>query len=179
MRTTQPKKIMIVGNAGSGKTTLAFALHQKVQLPLYHLDQYYWLPDWQRPDFEVFTKIHAELCARDTWILEGIYFKLLPVRMAHADVIIFLDTPRWLCLWRVIKRAIMYAGHVIPGNPQGCKQNLWSMKFVEFLQWVWNFNDRYRENIIQMLAQEKMRCDKKVYILQSNAQIQAFLNKRI
>ena len=41
------KKIAIIGCAGSGKTTLAFLL-QKLNLPIYHLDQYYWKPNWER-----------------------------------------------------------------------------------------------------------------------------------
>lgn len=40
MSQTHHKKIVIVGNAGSGKTTLAFQLQNKLNLPLYHLDQY-------------------------------------------------------------------------------------------------------------------------------------------
>ena len=43
-------KIAIIGNAGSGKSTLGFELHKKLDLPLYHLDQYYWKPNWQRVD---------------------------------------------------------------------------------------------------------------------------------
>ena len=70
MITKYHKKIAIIGNAGSGKTTLAFQLHQKLNLPLYHLDKYYWLPNWERNCYETFTKKHDELCEQDAWIIE-------------------------------------------------------------------------------------------------------------
>jgi adenylate kinase family enzyme len=56
------KKIAIIGCAGSGKTTLAFQLHNKLHLPLHHLDQYYWKPNWQRLTLEEFNVIHEALC---------------------------------------------------------------------------------------------------------------------
>ena len=114
------KKITIVGNAGSGKTTLAFQLKEKLKLPLYHLDQYYWLPGWQRVGLERFSELQTELCEKDEWIIEGAYIRVLHERISHADVIIFLDMPRFLCIWRVVKRSMMHFGTVIPGNPQGC-----------------------------------------------------------
>lgn len=65
------KKIAIIGCAGSGKTTLAFKLKKKLNLPLYHLDQYYWKPGWGRCDFEIFRKTYDLLCEQDAWIIEG------------------------------------------------------------------------------------------------------------
>ena len=41
------KKIVIPGNSGAGKTTLALQLQQKLNLPLYHLEQLWWLPGWK------------------------------------------------------------------------------------------------------------------------------------
>lgn len=57
------KKIAIVGNAGSGKTTTALYLHNKLNIPLYHLDQYYWKPGWQRSDHEEFYAVHMGMGA--------------------------------------------------------------------------------------------------------------------
>lgn len=43
-------KIAIIGNAGSGKSTLSAKLRALLAIPLYHLDQYFWKPGWQEPD---------------------------------------------------------------------------------------------------------------------------------
>ncbi len=167
------KKITIVGNAGSGKTTLAFQLQEKLNLPLYHLDQYYWLPGWQRVGLERYAELQTELCNKDEWIIEGAYIRVLHERIYHADVVIFLDMPPSLCIWRVVKRSIMHFGSVIPGNPQGCRQQLFGMRFFEFLKWVWGFNKQYRLMIVSLL--EMYKDTKQIYLLQSCEQVDHFL----
>ncbi len=175
MITSHHKKIVIVGNAGSGKTTLAFQLQKKLNLPLYHLDQYYWLPNWGRIGIEKFTEIHTELCRRDAWIMEGPYIKVLPRRIAHADVVIFLDIPRSTCLWRVLKRSISQYGKVIPGSPAGCKQHLFNSKFLEFLKWVWNFENRYNKVIYDLIEDPHFKKTKQIYVLHSAQEVKDFL----
>jgi adenylate kinase family enzyme len=169
------KKIAVVGCAGSGKTHLAFALHKKLQIPLYHLDQYYWLPDWERVQLDKFKIAHDSLCDKDSWIIEGSYVKFFPYRAQQADVIIYTDLPRYLCMWYVLKRSWTHWGEVIPGNPEGCKQRILSWKFVGFLQWVWTFNKRYRNMILDILDQQ--RVTKKVYVLKSFQEMDDFVRK--
>lgn len=168
------KKIAIIGNAGSGKTTLAFQLHEKLNLSLYHLDLYYWLPGWERIGIEKFSAIHSDLCKKDAWIMEGIYMKVLSERILHADVVIFLDTPRYRCMYYVLKRAVLNWGKVVPGSPPGCKQRILDRKFFEFLHWVWSFNKRYRQMIMDLLG-EQSNDGKQIYILKSPKDITAFV----
>jgi len=55
-------KVAIIGCPGSGKSKLALQLHKNLQIPLYHLDQYFWKPGWKKPDSQKFDKIHQQLC---------------------------------------------------------------------------------------------------------------------
>ncbi len=169
------KKIAIIGNCGSGKTSLAFQLQEKLKLPLYHLDQYAWRPHWERVDFEQFSEAHSELCKKEEWILEGLYTNLLYQRISHADVVIFLDMPRFFCVWNVLKRAVLNFGKVIPGNPENCKQRIFSFKFLDFLKWVWNFNKRHRQAILCLLNDPEFSGKKQLYIFNSTAKIANFL----
>lgn len=168
------RKIAIIGNAGSGKSTLALILNQKLGLPLYPLDKYCWNPGWQKVEFEHFKKMHDELCQQESWIIEGSYYKLLHHRATHADTIVYLDIPTHICLWRVIKRALLNFGQEIDGNPTGCRQNLFTRRFLEFLKWIWSFNVKHKPDIMNVLN-DAGSC-KVIYILKSNKDITQFLS---
>ena len=165
------KKIAIIGCAGSGKTTLALHLKKKFQLPIYHLDQYFWKPNWQRPNIEEFIQTHNELCEQDEWIIDGIYIRFLFPRMYHADMIIFLDLPRYNCMWNIFKRLIFYYGKVRPDSADNCPERF----DIGFLKWVWNFNKRYRNNILNLLNEFKI--DKQIYIFRSIKEINLFIEQ--
>src|SRR3990167_3694141 len=156
----QYKKIAIVGCAGSGKTTLALKLKEQLQLPLYHLDLYYWLPGWKRVGLDKFTEIHNKLCDQKEWIIEGSYIKVLDYRVMQADVIIFLDLPRHQCLFNVFKRLILNPGKVMADSPENCPQRF----NLEFIRWVWDFNKRYRQMILNILNNQS---NKKIHIFRS------------
>lgn len=174
-RLKHAQKIAVIGCAGSGKSWLALRLHQKLQLPLYHLDEYYWLPGWNRISEEEFTKIHHELCMKKQWIMEGIYSRYMRERFEYADTIIFLDIPRYQCLWNVIVRAIKFHSKLIPGVPAGCQQNMFSWKFLEFLQWIWNFPYRSRPKIVALL--DEYADTKQVIILKSREEVNELVNR--
>ncbi|MGL4882562.1 MAG: hypothetical protein ACRC8K_16095 [Waterburya sp.] len=46
----QYKRIAIIGCCGAGKSTLAKSLGEKLNLPVIHLDTYYWQPGWQETE---------------------------------------------------------------------------------------------------------------------------------
>src|SRR3990167_5017001 len=100
------KRIAIIGNAGSGKSVLAQKLHQILHLPVYHLDKYFWKSNWTHPDPDEYKIIHDKLCNQEEWIMDGMNLRLLEYRIQRADIIIFLDIPRYLCFWRIFKRTI-------------------------------------------------------------------------
>ena len=118
----QSKRIAIIGNAGSGKSVLALKLHTLLKLPLYHLDQYYWKPGWERRDAEEYRKMHDDLCDKEEWIIDGVNRKVLAYRFEKADTIIFLDLPRYVCIWRIFKRTFQYFGKETPTGAHGCAE---------------------------------------------------------
>ncbi len=181
------KKIAIIGCPGSGKTMLSCELSKKYNLPLFHLDQYRWEPNCenkplddqeqsdvvvcQKKEIERFTEIHNNLCQKKEWIIEGVYIKNFFYRIHHADVVLFLDMPRWYCLWNVFKREIMYFGKTIPGGSKKCRYSIFKFKFLAS---IWNFKKEQKPQIMAILDQYKQA--KQIFILKSFREIEDFLH---
>ena len=97
-------KIHITGNAGAGKTSLALALGHQLALPVYHLDSAVWQPGWKKTPEPERRRLELAMMAGDHWIIEGVSARA----RSAADVIIFLDYPRWRCLARALRRSAPY-----------------------------------------------------------------------
>lgn len=98
------KKIMIIGNNGSGKSYLSEQISAITQIPVFHLDLEYWQPNWQPLSEEDWTKKQNELVSKEQWIIDGNYTETLDIRFKQADLIIFLNLNRFICLSSVLRR---------------------------------------------------------------------------
>jgi adenylate kinase family enzyme len=162
-------RIMIIGSGGSGKSTFAAELGKLAQLPVYHLDAYYWRPGWVATPNEEWDQFLKQLVLEDEWIIDGNYGRTLEIRMNKSDVIIFFDLPPWITTYRVIKRRIKYHGKTRPDLNEGCPEQLdW-----DFIKWVWNFRRTRRPGIL-----EKLRIhgeDKKIIIFKNTTEVRELL----
>jgi adenylate kinase family enzyme len=163
------KRILVIGTGGSGKTTVARRLAQRTGLPLIHLDALYWQPGWQPTPPEDWRAKVQTLISRDVWIIDGNYGGTLDARLEACDTVVFLDLPRLVCLWRVLKRLLRHVGRVRPELPPGCRERLsW-----EFLAWIWTYPSRRRSDILRRLTALDRR--KRVVMLRSSTAIDAFV----
>jgi len=165
-------KIAIVGSPGSGKSTFAFQLHKILHIPLFHLDQYFWKPGWQKPDPEEFMNVHYELCDAKEWIIDGMAIRLFGYRIAQADIIIYLDIPLYICLYRIFKRAFLNFGKVYFSSAPGCPEKFPSW---EFLKYVWDFRKIQKPEIEGWLAYYKD--EKEIFIVKNKHQIDELIKK--
>ena len=165
------KRILILGCCGSGKSTLARRLHLKTQIPIIHLDQEYWQPNWTETPKEEWNSIVTKLVQQDTWIMDGNYSSSFHIRIPRADTIIYLDKSTATCMWRVYKRVLTHYGKVRPDMVEGCPERF----DLEFMHYVLTFNLRNRKKQLRML--EKLKSEKQVFIFQKEKEIEDFLNK--
>ena len=99
------KRVAIFGNAGGGKSTLARELAAITGLPLQSLDMLRFLPGGAEVPYDEYLRAHAEIVARDEWIIDGFgCVKTLWTRLDAADTLIHVDLPLAMhALW-VTKR---------------------------------------------------------------------------
>src|SRR5580704_15586970 len=94
-----PRKIMIFGKPGAGKSTLALKLRHKLGLPLHHLDAYFFTHYWRKRNYIEFMRIQHELVNQEQWIIDGNCTRSLETRYAQADICIYFNFSRLQCLW--------------------------------------------------------------------------------
>ena len=165
------KRILILGCCGSGKSTLARRLHLKTQIPIIHLDQEYWQPNWTETPKEEWNSIVTKLVQQDTWIMDGNYSSSFHIRIPRADTIIYLDKSTATCMWRVYKRVLTHYGKVRPDMVEGCPERF----DLEFMHYVLTFNLRNRKKLLRRI--EELKSEKQVFIFQKEKEIEDFLNK--
>ena len=129
------ERVLVIGSPGAGKSTLARALAARTRLPLHHLDRMHWLPGWIERDRDQARAELAAVLAQPRWIIDGNYGSLLPMRLARADTVVWLDYPTGLCLARVLRRWWCYRGTNRPDMTEGCPERL----DPEFVLYVLNF----------------------------------------
>lgn len=130
-------RIMIFGRSGSGKSTYALKLQQQLNIPLYHLDRYFFMDNWVERDESEFLAILQGLVEQKDWIIDGNCLQSLELRYKNADVCLYLNPPKWLCLWRVFKRRFNKDQNVKDRPPNSKEIIRW-----QFLRYIWNFDQR-------------------------------------
>lgn len=100
------KRINVIGSSGSGKSTFAKALAQKLDVTHIEMDKLFWKAGWREStDHEFFSNLKTAL-TQSEWVLEGNYFRTESIKWQDVDTIIWLDYSRTVTFYRAIKRAL-------------------------------------------------------------------------
>ena len=162
-------RVAIIGSGGAGKSTFARELGEILGVTPTHLDVHYWRPGWQETPRDEWTEVQKNLLAGERWIVDGDYGGTMDLRLSAADTVIFLDMPRLLCVWRVLKRVVTYRKSARPDMAPGCRERLnWP-----FLAFVWNYPRKRRPEVLRRL--EHHAPAKTVVRLETPRQVRRFL----
>ena len=142
------RRIMILGPPGSGKSTLARELGARLGLPVFHLDQAFWRPGWVESPRTEFYLEAERLAGLPDWVIDGNFTDAIAPRLAAADMIVYLDAPRWLSILRIAKRIASSYGRVRPDAAPGCPERI----DLVFLRYAWAWNRERRARSLATLA---------------------------
>ena len=163
------RKVLVIGSGGAGKSTFAKRLGARLGTEVVHLDSIYWNAGWVETPKAEWAKKVEEILARDRFIMDGNYSGTLELRLRACDTVVFLDLPRALCFWRVLKRSLRYWNRSRPDMADGCRENF----NLEFLRWVWSYPERTRPKVLEMLNEHAQ--SKKIISLRSPKEVEKFL----
>lgn len=163
------QRIMIIGGPGSGKSTLARALGARLDLPVVHMDPIYWHGDWvERAKPQV---LDMALAAADgpAWVFDGNHSRSMDYRAERADLIILLDMPRALRIWRVLWRSARYYGRTRPDMGPNCPERFdWT-----FLKFCWSYDSDGRLRALHFV--ERWSAQRATQVLRSRKEVETFL----
>ena len=165
------RRVLVIGSGGSGKSTVAAQLGELLDVEVNHLDKFYWNPGWVETEPDEWLKTVTELVNRDSWIIDGNYSGTLELRLRKCDTIVFLDLPRFVCLWRIVKRFFAYRDGSRPDMAEGCREHL----NFEFVSWIWNYPNRSRPKVVRLL--QEYAAGKQIFWLRSGNEVKRFLSK--
>lgn len=165
------KRILIIGNAGSGKTTFAMALAEKTGLPLVHLDKLFWRGKWEMLPKEEFDPLLQTELEKEEWIIDGNFSRTLPHRLKYCDTVFYFDFPAALCLWGITKRVFKNYGKTRVDMGGECPEYFDRQKF-DLYKAVIGFNKKHRKKYHRLLAAEK---NKNIIVFKSRRDVKKYL----
>lgn len=135
-------RVVVIGQSGAGKTTLARTLAARLGVAHVELDALFHGPGWQpRPSFSH----DVEAATRGPrWVADGNYGTVRDLLWSRADTVVWLDLPRWLTTWRALRRSLMRATARVPlwnGN-----RERWSamLRATHPVRWSWRTHAAHR-----------------------------------
>lgn len=163
------KKVVVIGSGGSGKSTFARRLGAITGLEVIHLDRIFWRPNWEETPLDEWKATVRRLTESDSWIMDGNFGGTREIRLRACDTVIFLDLPRYLCVFRALKRAILYHGRNRPDMAVGCDERL----DLDFLHWIWTFPKARKARLLESLKEFP---DKRIILLRTRDEVRKFLD---
>lgn len=154
-------RILLLGCAGSGKTTLARRLGARAGAPVICLDAI-WQPQWTETDLPHFRALIATAHATDAWISDDNFAAAaFDLWLPRAGLVLWLDRPRWSRAWRAVARVFRSGEAHRAGD------------LPKVLRFIWGFDRINRQRIEAALAEHDRHVP--VIRLRTDLEIETFL----
>ncbi|MER5731983.1 AAA family ATPase [Streptomyces sp. NPDC002138] len=146
------RRVLVVGISGAGKSTLAAALSRRLGLPHHEMDALHFTgPGWAVN--ESFVRDTARLAAQDRWIFDSLgYPAVRDLLWERADTVVWLDHPRRVIMWRVLRRSLRRTVHrerIFGGNVERWRD--W-LRADHPAWWAWSQYSARRAEIARRAA---------------------------
>ena len=165
-------RVMIIGNSGGGKTTLAHQVAETYDLPLTEIDAIQYQAGWARTAEPELRQAIETVHARDRWLIDGFGpWDQIEARARLADTIIFVDHPIWVHCWWLCERQIAAArGEQRLGGPKDCDLRDVTKQAFERLWWV---HEHLRPKLVELI--EVYQATKTVVWIHSPEELDTFV----
>ncbi len=101
------QRVTIIGTSGAGKSTLGALLADHLGVPYVELDGIFHQQNWSRLPPPEFERRVREVAERPSWVIDGSYSAVRHVIWPRAECVVWLDLPRLLVTYRVLRRTVV------------------------------------------------------------------------
>jgi adenylate kinase family enzyme len=168
----RPRRVLVSGASGAGKTWLAAEIAQRLGLPHTEIDALYHGPGWEPRD-EFVADVRA-LAAREEWAVEWQYTQVRDLLADRADLVVWLDLPRWRVLSQVTRRTLrrrLRRQALWNGNLEPPLRTIFTDP-EHIIRWSWASHPRVAPRIAGL---RESRPDLPVVRLRSRAEVRTWL----
>lgn len=171
------RRIVVIGESCSGKTTMATRLSNAFKIKHVELDALFWEPNWKEAKDEVFKARVTEELKAGSWVVDGNYTSLVrDIVWPMADTIVWLNPPLHKILYRLFIRSFArsWKGERLWGHSRETLANsLFSRNSL--LVWILKTHARREKECARLL--EKLPPSVRVFRLKTSDQIRDFLKE--
>lgn len=149
---------MVVGNSGSGKTTMAARLASRIGAPHIELDAIRHQAGWvELPDDEFVAEV--ELRTRGSrWVVDGNYAVVRELVWKRADSVVWLDPPRRVVMRRLVLRTLrrlVTRVELWNGNRERWLNLATTDPQRSVIAWAWTEHARYRATYAKLATEHQ------------------------
>jgi adenylate kinase family enzyme len=170
-------KILVVGTSGSGKTTLARQLASKFQLNDIELDALFWKENWTQSEQTEFREaILTAQSVKSGFVIHGNYNKVRDLTWGKVDIVIWLDYPKRIVMWRVIIRSIkriLKSEELWAKNKESIKKTFFTKESI--ILWAWQTYDLRKKQYLEFIEKNEYP-DVEIVRFHSPRDCEKFLN---
>jgi len=159
------RRVLILGNGGSGKSRLAERLGPALGAPVHQVDAAAVDDAWRPIPVDRRRATEAAWADADAWIIEGNGLVTLPVRTRRADTIVVLDVATARCVARVVVRRLRRRGPARPHVPGAERLRARYLLHVA----------RFRRRVLPDLLAAARAADADVIVLRTQDEVDRFL----
>lgn len=101
------RRVVVIGVAGSGKSTVARELSECLGVRHIELDSIFWQPHWTKLDQDEFEARVRKATHSGGWIADGNYSdRIRQITWTAADTVVWLDLSRPVVMWQLLRRTV-------------------------------------------------------------------------
>jgi adenylate kinase family enzyme len=140
------RRVSVVGNSGSGKTTVAIGIASALGVPHLELDAVFHQPNWEPLERELFRARVSQFVAGDGWVVDGNYSAVSDLVWQRADTVVWMDLPRRQIMRQLAARTLrrmITRTELWNGNTESLRNLLRLDPDESILLWAWTQHAKY------------------------------------